>query len=121
MRFTVEKITVKSKTLVTKLSRLQKLAIWALNIEPVERYSIVLTIKLFKSVNIGDILILSHGMESFRVVAKEPNSECCYTIIQNEESPLTEAEIKYVKCSGEGVVLGRPAPEPFFKRDRTLS
>ncbi len=121
MRFTVEKIVVKSKTLVTKFNRLQQFAIWALNIEPVERYSVVFTISLFKNVSIGDTIILSHGSNSYRVIAKEPNEPHKYVILSPEECLVTEDEIKYIRCSGEGVAIGRPAPESNFVRDKTLS
>jgi len=113
MRFTIDKITIKSKTPTQKhLTWLQRQAIKWLHIEVEKKYFVDFNATTFiddyltPSMHIG----LSHGLEHvFRVISKNPNDKKgCVLSMHN---PITEMEAKYICGSSEGAYMYTPCEE----------
>lgn len=114
MRFSIDNITIKSKTPTQKhLTWAQRLAIKLLRIEVEKKYQIEFVLTSFKEDYLLPNMVvgLSHGEgRIFRVVSKDPNDKkgcvvhLCY-------DPITEMEAKYICGSAEGYYMYTPVAE----------
>ena len=121
MRFSIDNITIKSKTPTQKhLTWLQRLAIKWLRIEVEKKYYVDFVLTCFKEDYLLPNMVvgLSHGQgRIFRVVSKNPNDKKGCVLTMN--NPIGEMEAKCICGSSEGYYMYTPTEEEsYWKRKK---